>query len=161
MTLLSVEKLSNRGKNRGGWTELVVEEEEEEEEAEEGNLRSGRHLRVIGKRIPRDSPPSSFGVAHPRRELPRDSSHPDGSVWGARPSYHRHALGECHPSVPWPFFAYWPCTHHGTIEWGPLSRWASILALSILSSLLLHSRNLTLTRPTREQAFFSPNFQQR
>lgn len=59
---------------------MTVVEKEEEETEEEKNLRSGRHLRVIGKRILRDSPPSSFGVAHPRRDLPRDSSHPDGSV---------------------------------------------------------------------------------
>lgn len=81
-----------------------------EVEGRENPSHSGRHLRVIGKRIPRDSPPSNIGVAHPRRELPRDSSHPDGSVWGARPSYHRHALGECHPRVRvahWSFRASW------------------------------------------------------
>lgn len=98
VTFLSAEKIAEPRKVEGEASLTVAEKEEEE--AKEGNLRSGRHLRVIGKRIPRDSPPSSFGVAHPRRELPRDSSHPDGSVWGARPSYHRHALGECHPSIP-------------------------------------------------------------
>lgn len=51
-----------------------------EVEGREDPSHSGRHLRVIGKRTPRDSPPSNIGVAHPRRELPRDSGHPDGSV---------------------------------------------------------------------------------
>jgi len=51
-----------------------------EVEGREDLSHSGRHLRVIGKRTPRDFPPSNIGVAHPRRELPRDSGHPDGSV---------------------------------------------------------------------------------
>mgnify|MGYP004591319187 CR=1 FL=1 len=79
MTFLSEEKKLPIQVQPEGEASLTVVEEEEEETKKE-NLRSGRHLRVIGKRIPRDSPPSSFGIAHPRRELPRDSSHPDGSV---------------------------------------------------------------------------------
>lgn len=108
-----------------------------EVEGRENPSHSGRHLRVIGKRIPRDSPPSNIGVAHPRRELPRDSGHPDGSVWGARPSYHRHALGECHPRVRvahWSFRASWSSIPSGWKS-SSLPRIASRMAISVSANI--------------------------
>lgn len=66
----------------------------------------GRHLRVTGSiQVPRP-PPNHFDVSHPQREPPRESSHPDGSVWGTRPSYHRHALGKSPSSNHPPQFFY-------------------------------------------------------